>query len=65
MQTLAINIKDKNTSEKFLWLLKHFDKNEIEIIKEEDLQDLKLLAATRDEEIVPYEDYLKNHNKRI
>jgi hypothetical protein len=62
MQTLNINIKDKETSDKLLWLLKHFNKNEIEILEQNDLIDLKLLSATRQEESIPFEEYLKNEN---
>jgi hypothetical protein len=62
MQTLNINIKDKETSDKLLWLLKHFNKNEIEILEQNDLIALKLLSATRQEESIPFEEYFKNEN---
>ena len=62
MQTLALNIKDKDTSEKILWLLEHFNKDEVEIVDQEDFYDLKLLAATRNEGSIPIEEYLKNEN---
>jgi len=62
MHTLAINIKDKSTSNKILSLLNHFNKDEVEIIEQEDLYDLKLLSATRSESSISFEEYLKNEN---
>ena len=63
MQTLTINVKNKSIFEKLIWLLEHFRKDEIEIVEKEDLQDLKLLKQTRDEESIPFEEYLKNENR--
>ena len=60
MQTIAINIQNEEVSEKLMWLLSHFDKTEIEIVEQEDLLDLKQLAATRNEESIPFREYLKN-----
>jgi len=54
-------LKDKNTSEKILWLLQHFN-TEIEIIDLDDFHDWKLLTATRDEESMSFEEYVKNEN---
>ena len=60
MQSITLNIKNKDTSEKLIWLLEHFGKDEIEIVEREDIEDLKLLAETRGEESIPFEEYLKN-----
>ena len=62
MEVLTLNIKNKNTSEKLLWFLKHFEEDGVEIIKKEDLEDLKLLTATRNETAIPFEEYLENGN---
>ena len=62
MQTLTINIKNDTLMEKVLWLLEHFKKDGLEISSKENIEDLKLLKATREEEIVSLEDYLKNEN---
>jgi hypothetical protein len=62
MRTLTINIKDPNTSEKILWFLKCLEKDGVEIVDLEDLADLRLLAATRGEESIPFDEYLKHEN---
>jgi hypothetical protein len=46
--------------QKVLWLLEHFKKDGLEIIEKNDLGDLRLLAQTRDEERVAFEEYLNN-----
>ena len=58
MHHIAINIKDDQLAEKVLWLLEHFTKDGAEIVTIDDLKDLKLLQATRDESTVSFEDYL-------
>ena len=60
MQTLTINIKDESLTDKFLWLLEHFREDEIEIVSKEDISDLKLLKATRNDETIDFEEYLKD-----
>jgi hypothetical protein len=62
MQTLTINIQNDTLMEKVLWLLEHFKKDGLEISSREDIEDLKLLKATREEETVSLESYLKNEN---
>jgi hypothetical protein len=56
MQTITINISDKTLTDRVLWLLKHFEKDGLEITSKEDLEDLKLLKATRDEKKVSFEE---------
>jgi len=63
MQTITLNIKNDSALDKLVRLLKNFKKEEIEIINKEDIEDLKLLANTRDEQSVSFEEYLKNENK--
>jgi len=62
MQTLTINIQNETLTEKVLWMLEHFKSDGLEISSKEDIEDLKLLKSTRNEEIVSFENYLKNEN---
>ena len=63
MQTITINIKNETLTEKVLWILEHFKKDGLEISSKEDIEDLKLLKATRNEETISFENYLKNENR--
>lgn len=60
MQSLTINFQNPQIFEKVLWLLDHFKKDGVEIVSQEDIDDLKLLSKTRNEESVSLEDYLKD-----
>lgn len=62
METLTLNIKNKEISEKILWFLKHFEQDGVEIIEREDLEDLKLLAETRKEETISFDEYIRNES---
>ena len=62
MKTLTINIQNESLAEKVLWMLEHFKSDGLEISSKEDIEDLKLLKATRSEETVSFENYLKNEN---
>lgn len=62
MKSLVINIKDDIIVDKVLWMLEHFKNDGLEIISKEDMEDLKLLKETRNEEKINFEDYLKNAN---
>lgn len=62
MQTVTINIKNKETKDKIIWFLKHLEKEGVEISSQEDIEDLKLLAETRGEESIPFSKYLENEN---
>jgi len=62
MQTLTINIANDTLLDKVIWLLEHFKKDGLEIVSKEDMEDLKLLKATRDEETISFEEYLSNEN---
>jgi len=62
MQTLTINIENETLIDKVVWLLEHFKNDGLEITSRENIEDLKLLKATRDEESISFEDYLKNEN---
>ncbi|MGJ0310035.1 hypothetical protein [Aliarcobacter cryaerophilus] len=62
MNSFVINIKDESLKDKVLWLLEHFKNDGLEIVSKEDLEDLKLLKATREEDTIDFEEYLKNEN---
>jgi len=62
MQTLTINIANDTLVDKVMWLLEHFKNDGLEIVSKEDIEDLKLLKATREEETLSFEEYLKNEN---
>ncbi|WP_456324720.1 hypothetical protein [Desulfonauticus submarinus] len=62
METLTLNIKNKEISEKILWFLKHFEQDGVEIIEREDLEDLKLLVETRKEETISFDEYIRNES---
>ena len=61
MQSIVINIKNKDITEKVLWMLKRFENDGVEITEKEDMEDLRLLAETRNEESIPFSEYLKNN----
>jgi hypothetical protein len=62
MQTLTINIANDTLVDKVMWLLEHFKNDGLEIVSKEDIEDLKLLKDTREEETISFEEYLKNEN---
>jgi len=62
MQTLTVNIKNDALVDKVIWLLEHFKNDGLEITSKEDIEDLKLLKTTRNEETIPFANYLKNEN---
>ncbi len=62
MKSIVINIKDDNLVDKVLWLLDHFKNDGLEVVSKEDMEDLKLLKETRNDEKINFEDYLKNEN---
>jgi mRNA interferase RelE/StbE len=59
MNSFVINIKDEILKDKVLWLLEHFKNDGLEIVSREDLDDLKLLKASREDETIDFEEYLK------
>ena len=62
MQTITINIQNETLTKKVLWMLEHFKGDGLEISSKEDIEDLKLLKSTREEETVSFENYLTNAN---
>jgi len=63
MQVLTINVKNKEARDKIIWFLKHLENEGVEIISQEDIEDLKLLAATRGDESISFAEYLENERK--
>ena len=63
MKTLTINITNDTLVDKLMWLLEHFKNDILEIVSQEDIEDLKLLQATREEDTISFEKYLKNKNR--
>lgn len=62
MHSITINISNDTLLEKVTWLLEHFRNDGLEIVSKEDVDDLKLLKATRKEKSVHFDEYLKNEN---
>ena len=56
MQSITINIKDEQLADKVLWFLEQFQSDELEIVSKEDMDDLKLLKETRNDETIPFAD---------
>jgi hypothetical protein len=62
MQSITINIKNDQLVDKVTWLLDHFKNDGLEIISKENLDDLKSLIQTRDEDAISFDEYLKNED---
>lgn len=62
MRSMTINISNDRLADKIIWLLEHFKDEGLEIISKEDMDDLRLLRATRNEDSVPFDEYMKNEN---
>ena len=62
MQSITININNDKLLAKVTWLLEYFKKDGLEIVSKEDMDDLKLLKATRNEDSIPFTEYIKNEN---
>jgi len=62
MKSLILNIQNDSVAEKVLWMLEHFKDDGLEIISRDDLDDLKLIKETRNEESISFEEYF-NENR--
>jgi len=62
MQSITININNEKLADKVMWFLKHLKNDGLEIVSKEDMDDLKLLKATRKEKSIPFDEYLENGN---
>nr|VFK25740.1 MAG: hypothetical protein BECKMB1821G_GA0114241_101550 [Candidatus Kentron sp. MB]VFK29729.1 MAG: hypothetical protein BECKMB1821I_GA0114274_101149 [Candidatus Kentron sp. MB]VFK74886.1 MAG: hypothetical protein BECKMB1821H_GA0114242_101149 [Candidatus Kentron sp. MB] len=63
MQSITININDDKLVDKVTWLLEHFKSDGLEIVSKEDMDDLKLLKASRNEGVISFDEYMKNENQ--
>ncbi len=63
MQSITININNDKLADKITRLLEHFKNEGLEIVSKEDIDDLKLLQATRNEDSVPFDEYIKNESQ--
>ena len=57
-----ININNDKLADKVTWLLEHFKNDGLEIVSKEDMDDFKLLRATRNEDSIPFDEYMKNED---
>ena len=62
MQSITININNDKLVDKVTWLLEHFKNDGLEIVLKEDMDDFKLLKATRNEDSIPFDEYMKNED---
>jgi len=62
MKSITVNINNDKLANKVIKLLKSFKNEGLEIVSKEDMSDLKLLKATRNEESVSFDEYLENEN---
>lgn len=60
MQSITININNAKLADQVTWLLEHFKDEGLEIVSKEDINDFRLLEATRKENAMPFENYIKN-----
>lgn len=63
MRPITININDDKLADKITWLPERFKNDGVEIVSKEDVEDLKLLKATRNEDSVPFDEYVKNEKE--
>jgi len=60
MKSITININNDKLADKVMHILKSFKDEGLEIVSKEDMNDLKLLKATRKEESISFDEYLKD-----
>ncbi|MCD4695686.1 MAG: hypothetical protein K8S16_05535 [Bacteroidales bacterium] len=62
MLSITININNEKLAEKVTWFLERLKKDGLEIVSKEDMDDLKFLKATREEESISFDEYMKNED---
>lgn len=62
MKSITININNDKLAEKIMRMLKSFKDEGLEIVPKEDMNDLRLLKATRDEDSISFDEYLENED---
>jgi len=60
MESIALTIHNDKIKQEIFSFLKRFSSDDLEFTLIEDIEDLKLLQNTRNEETVSFSDYLKN-----
>ncbi len=60
MKSVTINFKNEKLAEKVIGLLEFLKNEGLEIVSKEDMEDLKLLKASRSDKSISFEQYLKN-----
>lgn len=60
MKSITINIKNDKLADKVISLLNSFKDEGLEIVSKEDMNDLKLLRATRNEKSISFDEYLED-----
>ncbi len=63
MQILTISVQTSDIRDKILSFLKQIENQGVEILSQEDTDDYRLLAATRNEQSISFAEYLKNENQ--
>jgi hypothetical protein len=63
MQILTISVQTSDIRDKILSFLKQIENQGVEILSQEDTDDYRLLAATRNEPSISFAEYLKNENQ--
>jgi hypothetical protein len=63
MQSITININNNDElAGKVIGMLNELKSDDLEIVLTEDIGDLKRLKATRNEESISFNQYIKNEN---
>nr|VFJ49486.1 MAG: hypothetical protein BECKDK2373B_GA0170837_10254 [Candidatus Kentron sp. DK] len=63
MQSITININNSELTGKIIGFLEGFRNDGLEIVSKEDRDDLTLLVATRGEEAISFDDYVRDENQ--
>ena len=63
MQILTISVQTSDIRDEILSFLKQIENQGVEILSQEDTDDYRLLAATRNEQSISFTEYLKNENQ--
>ncbi len=63
MEILTISIQTQDLKDKIISFLKQIENQGVEILSQEDIEDYRLLAATRNEQSISFAEYLKNENQ--
>lgn len=62
MENITLSIRNSLIKQEIINFLQRFPSSEVEFTSLEDLEDLKLLQETREEETVSWETYINNED---